>query len=133
MDAMQTGCEVGVLSSKKKFAHSDTRQKDGTEHISEISFPHKLMQEYLAGYYLASLYRENPTEFEKLLKDNNVLEKYKEFRYLLYFAVALGKGDGRAGIRLLKYLCEVLGTDLKAQRGTTKEALRLITGLLQLM
>ena len=113
MDAMQTGCEVGVLSSKKKFAHSDTRQKDGTEHISEISFPHKLMQEYLAGYYLASLYRENPTEFEKLLKDKNVLEKYEEFRYLLYFAVALGKGDGRAGIRLLKYLCEVLGTDLK--------------------
>ena len=113
MDAMQTGCEVGVLSSKKKLAHSDTRQKDGTEHISEISFPHKLMQEYLAGYYLASLYRENPTEFEKLLKDNNVLEKYKEFRYLMYFAVALGKGDGRAGIRLLKYLCEVLGTDLK--------------------
>ena len=113
MDAMQTGCEVGVLSSKKKLAHSDTRQKDGTEHISEISFPHKLMQEYLAGYYLASLYRENPTEFEKLLKDNNVLEEYNEFRYLLYFAVAHGKGDGRAGIRLLKYLCEVLGTDLK--------------------
>ena len=68
MDAMHTGCEVGVLSSKKKFAHSDTRQKYGTEHISEVSFPHKLMQEYLAGYYLASMYRENPKEFEKLLK-----------------------------------------------------------------
>ena len=82
MDAMQTGCDVGVLSSKKKFAHSDTRQKDGTEHISEFSFPHKLMQEYLAGYYLASLYRNNPKEFEKLLKEK-VQHDYDEFRYLL--------------------------------------------------
>ena len=113
MDAMQTGCEVGVLSSKKKFAHSDTRQKDGTEHISEISFPHKLMQEYLAGYYLASLYREKPIEFDKLLKDKNVLDKYEEFRYLLYFTAALWKRAEQADRHLMHSLCEALGTDLK--------------------
>ena len=113
MDAMQTGCEVGVLSSKKKFAHSDTRQKDGTEHISEISFPHKLMQEYLAGYYLASLYREKPTEFDKLLKNKNVLDKYEEFRYLLYFTAAHGKRAEQVDRHLMHSLCEALGTDLK--------------------
>ena len=56
-------------------------KKMGTEHISEVSFPHKLMQEYLAGYYLTSLFREKPTEFDELLKQT-VLDKYDEFRYL---------------------------------------------------
>ena len=111
MDAMQTGCEVGVLSSKKKIAPSDVRQRDGTEHISEVSFPHKLMQEYLAGYYLASLYRENPTEFEKLLSEK-VLPEYEEFRYLLYFTAAHRKVDGQVGKHLLRYLCEALGTNI---------------------
>ena len=111
MGAMQTGCEVGVLSSKKKFAHSDTRQRDGTEHISEVSFPHKLMQEYLAGYYLASLYRENPKEFEELLK-KKVLDKYDEFRYLLYFTVPHGKRDVQAGRHLMESLCKALGTSI---------------------
>ena len=111
MDAMQTGCEVGVLSSKKKFAHNDTRQKYGTEHISEVSFPHKLMQEYLAGYYLASLYRENPKEFVKLLKEK-VLDKYGEFSYLLYFTVAHGKRDVKVGRHLMEYLCKALGTNI---------------------
>ena len=111
MGAMQTCCEVGVLSSKKTFAHSDTRQKYGTEHISEVSFPHKLMQEYLAGYYLASLYRKNPQEFEKLLKEK-VLDKYDEFRYLLYFTVAHGKRDVQAGKHLMEFLCKTLGRNI---------------------
>ena len=111
MEAMYTGCEVGVLSSKKKFAHSDTRQKYGTEHISEVSFPHKLMQEYLAGYYLASLYRENPKEFEKLLNEK-VLDNYDEFRYLLYFTAAHMKEDGQPGRNLMDYLCEAFGRNI---------------------
>ena len=111
MDAMQTGCEVGVLSSKKKFAHNDTRQKYGTEHISEVSFPHKLMQEYLAGYYLASLYHKNPKEFEKLLKEK-MLDKYDEFKYLFYFTVAHSKVDVQAGKHLIEFLCAVLGTSI---------------------
>ena len=118
VDAMQTGCEIGVLSSKKKFARSDTRQKGGTEHISEVSFPHKLMQEYLAGYYLASLYRENPKEFEKLLEEK-VLDNYDEFRYLLYFTAAHGKGDVKAGKHLMKSLCKALGTSIRNTTYTT--------------
>ena len=97
----------GVLSSKKKFAPNDTRQKYGIEHISEVSFPHKLLQEYLAGYYLASLYRENPKEFEKLLKEK-VLDKFEEFRYLLYFTAAHGKGDEQVGKHLIESLSRQL-------------------------
>ena len=118
MDAMQTGCEVGVLSSKKKFAHNDTRQKYGTEHISEVSFPHKLMQEYLAGYYFASLYRKNPEEFEKLLEEK-VLDKYDEFRYIFYFTVAYGREDVQAGRHLMQSLCKALGTSITNNTSTT--------------
>ena len=112
MDAMQTGCEVGVLSLKKKFAPIDTRQKDGIHHISEVSFPHKLMQEYLAGYFLVSLHRKRPTEFEKLLREN-VLNTYKEFRYLLYFTASHGKRAEQAGRHLMHSLWKAFGTDLK--------------------
>ena len=118
MDAMQTGCEVGVLSSKKNIAPSDVRQRDGTKHISEVSFPHKLMQEYLAGYYLASLYRKNPQEFEKLLKEK-VLDKYDEFRYLLYFTVAHGKRDVQAGRHLMEFLCKSLGRNMTNTTSTS--------------
>ena len=110
-DAMKTGCGVGVLSSRKRVAPSDMRQRDGTEEISEVSFPHKLMQEYLAGYYLASLYRENRTEFEKLLREK-VLPKYEELRYLLYFTAAHRKEDEHVGKHLSKYLYEALGTNI---------------------
>ena len=110
-DAMKTGCGVGVLSSRKRVAPSDMRQRDGTEEISEVSFPHKLMQEYLAGYYLASLYRENPTEFEKLLRDK-VFPEYEEFRYLLYFTAAHRKEDGQPGRHLMECLYEALGTNI---------------------
>ena len=118
VDAMQTGCEVGVLSTKKKFAHSDTRQKYGIEHISEVSFPHKLMQEYLAGYYLASLYRENSKKFEKLLKEK-VLDNYDEFRYLLYFTAAHGKRDVQAGKHLIEFLCKSLGRNITNTTSTS--------------
>ena len=111
IEAMTIGCDVGVLSSRKRVAPSDMRQRDGTEEISEVSFPHKLMQEYLAGYYLASLYRENPTEFEKLLREK-VLPECEEFRYLLYFTAAHRKEDGQPGRYLMDYLCEALGTNI---------------------
>ena len=48
MADVETGCEVGVLSSKKKFAPSEIRRRDGEEQLSEVSFPHKLLQEYLS-------------------------------------------------------------------------------------
>ena len=116
---MQTGCDIGVLSSKKKFAPCDARHRGGTEHISEVSFPHKLMQEYLAGYYLASLYRKNPKKIEKLLKEK-VLDKYDEFSYLLYFTVAHGKGDVQAGRHLMESLCKALGTSITNNTSTTE-------------
>ena len=107
MEAMKTGCEIGVLSSKKKFASSKIRQRDGSEQQLEVSFPHKLLQEYLAGFYLASLYLVNQTEFERLLKDK-ILQSPREFEYLLYFTAAHGKEPGQAGRPLIEMLCGTL-------------------------
>ena len=109
-DAMKTGCDIGVLSSQTKFADRDTRQRRDIEKIDEVSFPHKLMQEYLAGYYLATLYPENPSEFQDLLV-KKVLVCYKEYRNILYFTAAHGKGHGEAGHAgrsLMEALCQTL-------------------------
>ena len=111
MNDVKTGCEIGVLSSKKKFAPSEIRQIDSSEQLSEVSFPHKLLQEYLAGIYFASLYRSNKPEFDKLLRDN-ILQNPGEFKYLLYFTAAHGKEPGQAGRPLIETLCDTMNIEL---------------------
>ena len=108
---MKTGCEIGVLSSKKKFASSEIRRRDGSEQLLEVSFPHKLLQEYLAGIYFASLYRNNKPEFERVLR-GNILQNPGEYEYLLYFTAAHGKEPGQAGRQLLETLCNTLNIEL---------------------
>ena len=118
--AMKTGCEVGVLSSNKKFAPSEIRRRVGREQLSEVSFPHKLLQEYLAGLYLASLYRVNREKFERLF-NNKILKSPRQFEYLLYFTTAHGKEPGQAGRPLIEMLCGTL--DIKLDEETQHEHL----------
>ena len=106
-DSLVIGCEIGVLSSEKRFAD---HQADVKQHITNVSFPHKLFQEYLAGLYLASLYGEDPARFAKLLKET-ILPEYEEFQYLLYFAAAHGKRLGNAGKALMESLCTEVEDD----------------------
>ena len=101
MDAMTTCCEIGVLSSEKKFA---TISKGLKDRRLDVSFPHKLFQEYLAGLYLASLYLEDQPQFWRLVKDK-VFPDYQNYRYLLYFTVAHGKEPGHAGRALTESIC----------------------------
>ena len=98
------GCDIGVLSSNKRFI---VKQADMISECANVSFSHKLFQEYLAALYLASIYKEDPAQFANILK-SNILPHYKEFRYLLYFtASSHWKDIGDAGTRaLLKLLCE---------------------------
>ena len=104
MDAMRTGCEVGILSSKTKFAPSNVRQREGSEQLAEVSFPHKLLQEYLAGLYFASLYHVNRPEFEELLREK-ILTHPWEYEYVLYFMAFHGREPGQAGPQLIETLC----------------------------
>ena len=99
-DSMQTGCEIGVISSEKGFASSGK----GKDRI-DVSFPHKLFQEYMAGVYLDSLYIVDKAQFWRLV-NNKVLPDYQQFRYLVYFAVAKGKEDGHCGKPLMESICE---------------------------
>ena len=115
MTDVKTGCDIGVLSSKKKCAPSEIRRKYGIEQVLEVSFPHKLLQEYSAGFYLASLYLVNQTEFERLLKDK-ILQSPREFEYLLYFTAAHGKEPGQAGRPLIE-MCGTLDVKLTEESG----------------
>ncbi|XP_030834743.1 NACHT, LRR and PYD domains-containing protein 3-like [Strongylocentrotus purpuratus] len=89
IEAARTACEVGILSMEKK------------QFIQEFSFPHKLLQEYIASFYLASLFHEDCREFNRILADT-LLVDYKEFRYVFYFTAAHG---GEVGKSVLEALC----------------------------
>ena len=106
-DALETGCELGILSSKKQVALMEYRDEYGSEYIVKVSFPHKLMQEYLAAVYLASLYNNSLQDFAAVIRDK-VLVDYTEFRYLLYFTAALDKESGNAARLLMETLSQTI-------------------------
>eukprot|EP00057_Strongylocentrotus_purpuratus_P013074 XP_011667548.1 PREDICTED: NACHT, LRR and PYD domains-containing protein 12 [Strongylocentrotus purpuratus] len=87
-DSIETACRVGVLSQEKKL--SPINDKNSRFLQSNIFFPHKLFQEYMAGVYLASLYELDHNEFNRLI-EQVVLPRKEEFRHLLYFTVSRGK------------------------------------------
>ena len=98
-DALKTGCQIGVLSSEKRFA-----QTENEDALADILFPHKLFQEYLAGIYLSSLYFVDQPQFWRLIEDK-VLKDYEKFRYLLYFTVAHCNEPGHGGKELIDRIC----------------------------
>ena len=103
MEAVDTGCKVGVISREKRVAPKQQRAKVASEKlITTVLFPHKLFQEYLAGIYLASLYDSSRSEFNRLI-DETVLPRAKEFQYVLYFTVLQGRNQSTNILeRLLK-------------------------------
>eukprot|EP00057_Strongylocentrotus_purpuratus_P014168 XP_011668642.1 PREDICTED: uncharacterized protein LOC105440334 [Strongylocentrotus purpuratus] len=100
-EAAMTACEVGILSKEIRSAPVQIREIQRKQFIQEFSFPHKLLQEYIASFYLASLFHEDRLEFNRILADT-LLEDYKEFRYVLYFTAAHG---GEVGKSVLEALC----------------------------
>nr|XP_054761429.1 NACHT, LRR and PYD domains-containing protein 3-like [Lytechinus pictus] len=93
-DAMETCCKIGVLSIKKEQVLRWKRSmRDSTTVTTNVFFPHKLFQEYVAALYLASLYETDREEYirsiGKVMTDN-----VQEFRYLLYFTASMEKEVG---------------------------------------
>ncbi|XP_030834268.1 NLR family CARD domain-containing protein 4-like isoform X2 [Strongylocentrotus purpuratus] len=101
IEAARTACEVGILSREKRPAPLQIRESQRKQFIQEFSFPHKLLQEYIASSYLASLFHKDRREFNRILADT-LLEDYKEFKYVLYFTAAHG---GEVGKSVLEALC----------------------------
>eukprot|EP00057_Strongylocentrotus_purpuratus_P012066 XP_011666540.1 PREDICTED: uncharacterized protein LOC100893307 [Strongylocentrotus purpuratus] len=85
-ESMETACRVGVLEKRKSFIND----KSSIDLQSQIFFPHKLFQEYMAGVHLASLYESDHNEFNRLI-EQVVLPRKEAFRYLLYFTVSQDK------------------------------------------
>ncbi|XP_030834280.1 uncharacterized protein LOC115921192 isoform X2 [Strongylocentrotus purpuratus] len=103
-EAARTACEVGILSMEKRPAPLQIRESQRKQFIEEFSFPHKLLQEYIASFYLASLFHKDCREFNRIMADT-LLENYRymEFRYVLYFTAAHG---GEVGKSVLETLCK---------------------------
>ena len=98
-DAMKTGCEIGVLSSEKRFAQKKLQTQRGQ---IDLCFPHKLFQEYLAGLYLAHLLVD-PGQLAFI--QDKLLPNYDQFRYLLYFTVAHCREVGHCRDKLIQAMC----------------------------
>nr|XP_054761465.1 protein NLRC5-like [Lytechinus pictus] len=87
-DAMETCCRIGVLSRDHEHVSRWKRSmRDSPAVTTNVFFPHKLFQEYVAALYLASLHETDREEYIrsicKVMGDN-----VQEFRYLLYFTAA---------------------------------------------
>ena len=95
MEAVDTGCKVGVISREKRVAPKPERGKGASKKLATtVLFPHKLFQEYLAGMYLASLYDSSRSEFDNMIGEiigETVRHRAKEFRYVVYFTVCKGR------------------------------------------
>ncbi|XP_030834257.1 NACHT, LRR and PYD domains-containing protein 3-like [Strongylocentrotus purpuratus] len=103
-EAATTACEVGILSMEKRPAPLQIRESQRKQFIQEFSFPHKLLQEYIASFHLASLFHKDCREFNRIMADTLLKnDRYEEFRYVLYFTAAHG---GEVGKSVLEALCK---------------------------
>ena len=114
-ESINTGCQVGVLSFEKRFTPVDTgmdgnQSQSDIQTQSDVSFSHKLFQEFLGGLYLASLYIVDQSHFWKVVKES-IIPEYQKYRYLLYFTVAHGKDPGYCGKVLLEHICKEITDD----------------------
>ncbi|XP_030842497.1 NACHT, LRR and PYD domains-containing protein 12-like isoform X2 [Strongylocentrotus purpuratus] len=100
-EAAMTACEIGILSKEIRPAPLQIRESQRKQFIQEFSFPHKLLQEYIASFYLASLFHEDRQEFNRILT-HKLLKDYTEFRYVLYFTAAQ---ESEVGESVMEALC----------------------------
>eukprot|EP00057_Strongylocentrotus_purpuratus_P018560 XP_011673034.1 PREDICTED: uncharacterized protein LOC105442536 [Strongylocentrotus purpuratus] len=101
-EAAAIACQVGILSGKKRLASKEIRQQEGKQFVQEFCFPHKLLQEHTASLYLASLFKYNRPEFNRILT-HKLLTDYRAFENVLCFTAAHG---GEVGTSVLEALCK---------------------------
>ena len=85
-EAMNTALEVGILSKETSGLLQRCQETKRLRTPCNVSFPHKLYQEYTAGLYLVILFNSNFEEYEKHIID--ITNKPAVFKNLLFFAVS---------------------------------------------
>ncbi|XP_041472100.1 uncharacterized protein LOC121421468 [Lytechinus variegatus] len=101
-DAMTICCRIGVLSREQKMVPRQKRSMSALQATNtNIFFPHKLFQEYIAALYLASLHSADRKEYKRSLGEV-MGDNVKEFRYLLYFTAARVKQIGLEIVHMLQ-------------------------------
>ncbi|XP_041471511.1 LOW QUALITY PROTEIN: uncharacterized protein LOC121421003 [Lytechinus variegatus] len=100
-DAMETCCKVGILSRDHEHVSRWKRSMRDSPAVTNVFFPHKLFQEYVAALYLASLHETDREEF--IRSTGKVMgANVQEFRYLLYFTAAQVKEIGLEIVKMLQ-------------------------------
>ena len=103
LNTLEICCKGQILTKEKRIPPEKQKENGSSDRVT-ISFTHTLFQEYIAGVYFASLHQDSKDDFTNLL-EVQLIPRYEEFRYLLYFTGANGKRTGNAGKTLLDTLC----------------------------
>ncbi|XP_072172354.1 uncharacterized protein [Diadema setosum] len=93
-DAVETCRRVGILTTERDVISGERRRDINISSLvaSKVSFPHKLVQEYIAGIHIAYLFANDVAKYKDVKK--TLLSRPEEFRYVFYFASALGNELG---------------------------------------
>ena len=87
-DAQRTACEIGILTEETGLTLQGFGSGFKRPRIARnVSFPHKLFQEFMAGLHLVDQFQTNRTEYERIL-NTVIMLKANKFQYLLYFATS---------------------------------------------
>nr|XP_054761461.1 uncharacterized protein LOC129267865 [Lytechinus pictus] len=101
-DAMETCCKIGVLSrDHEQVSRWKRSMRDSPAVTTNVFFPHKLFQEYVAALYLASLHETDLEEYRRSM-GKVTGANIQEFRYLLYFTAAQVKEIGLEIVKMLQ-------------------------------
>ncbi|XP_071505951.1 NACHT, LRR and PYD domains-containing protein 3-like [Diadema antillarum] len=124
--AMKTCCRVGVLTIKRDVNSTQLWHEANNSSLirSTVSFPHELFQEYIAGLYIGNLFSNDRAKYNDL--KSKLLNRYEEFRYLLYFTSALRTELGLDVINDLKRTDEQYFCVDVAFESHTEEAARAV-------
>ena len=94
-DAQITACEVGILTYERGLSlQGHTSDFKRPIMASNVSFPHKLFQEFMAGLHLVTLFQSDVTEYNRIMTSDILPKAATEFRYVLYFAGSQFKDVG---------------------------------------
>ena len=88
MEAVDTGCKVGVISREKRVAPKQNRAKCGEWEVDNDGSVSAQVIPGILGWHVSrlSLYDLSRSEFDRII-DETVLPRAEEFRYVLYFTV----------------------------------------------
>ena len=102
-ESFETACKVGIVTRSAKVASLETRQRERRRYTVDYRIPHRLILDFLAASYLASVHEGNSPDFNSKLRKLVEISKddIERFKHVWYFTAAQGRDIGKATLDFL--------------------------------